>query len=79
MKPVSFKGNNIIFAEDQPEYLPLPACRSDQGEVLTCWKLSYWERIKVLFTGRVWCTQLTFNRPLQPQMLQVLTPVIEII
>jgi hypothetical protein len=25
MTPVEFKGQNAIFAKDQPEYLPLPA------------------------------------------------------
>lgn len=27
MRPIEFKGQNIIFAKDQPEYLPLPALR----------------------------------------------------
>lgn len=25
MKPVEFPGVNVVFAKDQPEYIPLPA------------------------------------------------------
>ena len=27
MKPVEFPGVNVIFAKDQPEYMPLPAMK----------------------------------------------------
>lgn len=40
MKPKEFKGQNIVFAKDQPEYQPLPALRMPDGEVITCWGLS---------------------------------------
>lgn len=76
MKIVDFEETNIVFAENQPEYQRLPACRDVEGTVLTCWRLSFWERIKLIFTGRIWCMQLTFNRPLQPQLLQVEKPVL---
>jgi hypothetical protein len=74
MKLIEFKEQNIIIAKDQPEYLPLPARRSDDGQVICCWKLSIKERIKLLFTGRVWHIILTFNEPLQPQLLVVNKP-----
>lgn len=67
MQPIKFKEQTCTFAENQPEYLPLPAFKNTDGEVITCWKLSLAERIKVLFTGKVWQRQLTFNQPLQPQ------------
>lgn len=70
MKPVYFKEANITFAKDQPQYLPLPAERSEDGMVTTCWQMSFKERIKVLFTGKVWLQTLTFNNPLQPQKLR---------
>ena len=55
MKPVEFEHQNIVFAKDQPEYQPLPALRIDspEGEVISCWKMSFKERMKVLFFGRV--------------------------
>jgi hypothetical protein len=27
MKPVEFPGVNVVFAKDQPEYMPLPAMK----------------------------------------------------
>lgn len=67
MKCVEFKEQNCIYAENQPEYLPLPAFKTDDGEVVSCWKLNLAERLAVALTGRIWWSVLTFNRPLQPQ------------
>jgi len=37
MKPIQFKHQNVTFAEDQPEYQPLPALKIDspEGDVLS--------------------------------------------
>jgi len=66
MKPIEFKHQNIVFAKDQPEYQPLPALRIDSptGEVVSCWKLTPKERIKIIFTGRVWLSLMSFNKPI---------------
>lgn len=37
--PIDFPGRNVIFAENQPEYNPLPAIRTDDGEVIICYGL----------------------------------------
>lgn len=37
MKPINFKEQNTVFAENQPEYLALPAWRSSRGVVVSCW------------------------------------------
>lgn len=66
MQPINFKESNVTFAKDQKEYLPLPAYRSREGQVVSCWHLSFWERLRLVFTGRLWITMLTFNHPLQP-------------
>ena len=73
MKPIKFKHQNIIFAENQPEYQPLPALKinSEQGEVISCWGLSIKERLIILFTGRVWVSLMSFNKPLIPSYLSV--------
>lgn len=74
MKPVQFPEQNVIFAEDQPQYEPLPAFidRNSPNTPMVCaWKLSFRERFKVLFSGVVWQMVLTFNEPLQPQLLTV--------
>jgi len=66
MKPIPFEEQNSVYAEDQPEYLPLPVHKTEDGRVISCWGLSFWERIKVLFRGKVWLHVSTFNSPLQP-------------
>jgi hypothetical protein len=74
MKPIEFKGFNVTFAKNQSEYLPLPAFKSDSGEVVSCWSLNLRERIKMAFTGKLWLHMLTFNHPLQPQRPSVDCP-----
>lgn len=71
MKPISFKEQNCIIGKNQKEYLPLPAWKSKNGIVISCWQLSFLEKIKLLFTGKLWFTTLTFNKSLQPQRLTV--------
>lgn len=56
----------VIFAKDQSEYNDLPAVRFANGEVITRWKLTFIERLKLLFSGNLYLHLLTFNRPLQP-------------
>jgi len=62
------------FAETQDEYLTLPAFRQDNGTVLTRWRLTWRERLRVLFNGDIYLYVLTFNRPLQPVMLETEPP-----
>lgn len=71
MKPIEFKEHNIVFAKDQKEYLPLPALKFEDGEVVTCWQLSWKEVFKLLVTRKIWLAQLSFNKPLQPQFVTV--------
>jgi len=73
MRAIKFKHCNIVFAEDQPEYTPLPALKinSTEGHMITCWKLTWRERIKVLFSGLVWHSLMTFNKPPMPQYMSV--------
>lgn len=65
MKPITFNGSNSIFGHDQPEYLPLPAQRFDGG-IKTCWKASFKEWLRFVFTGKIYVETLTFNKPVQP-------------
>jgi len=74
MKPTEFPQQTHILAKDQPQYLPLPVYWNLEGELLSCWKLTLRERIRLLFTGRLWLWQLTFGDPLQPQRPQVENP-----
>lgn len=79
MTPIAFKEHNTVIAKDQPPYFPLPAYRDENdvnGRAIFCWKLSIKERIKLLFSGKIWHHVLTFNNPLQPQLLETTTPFI---
>lgn len=77
MKIIEFPEQTVVIAKDQPQYIPLPAYRfpSDpEGRIACCWELSWLERLRVLFSGRIWHQILTFNAPLQPQLLTVEKP-----
>ena len=80
MQALEFPEQTLIIAKDQPEYRPLPAwvgyLDGDKSIhcVTFCWGFSWKERLKLLFTGKVWHTVMTFNKPLQPQLLQVEKP-----
>lgn len=71
MKPIDFPESNRTYAEDQPEYLPLPVLKLDnpQGEVISCWELTEEEKESILKEGKIWLSCWTFNQPLQPLML----------
>lgn len=76
MKLIEFPERTVTIAENQPEYMPLPAYKFNdtQGRIACCWQLSLKERFKILFTGIIWHQVLTFNKPLQPQLLTVDKP-----
>lgn len=71
MKPIKFKGQNVVYAENQPEYLPLPALqlKDESGTVITCWELSSDELEEIKLTGKIYLSMFTFNQPLQPVMI----------
>ena len=53
------------LAKQQPPYLPLDY--NAKGDcVETLWALTWPERIRLLFTGRLHLAQLTFGRLFQP-------------
>ena len=74
MKPIEFKEQTVVYAKDQPEYLPLPVFKTSDGEVTSCWKLTFVEKLSVLFHGKIWINLMTFNHPLQPQRPYAIKP-----
>lgn len=76
MKLIEFPEQTVVIAKDQPEYLPLPAHQfgDSSGRIACCWKLSLIERLRLLWSGLIWHQVLTFNQPLQPQLLSVEKP-----
>lgn len=80
MEIIKFKEQNIVYAKDQPEYDSMPAYRDPhdpKGTVICCWKLTEEDIQKIIETGVIWHSMLTFHDPLQPQLLSVDTPFIE--
>jgi hypothetical protein len=69
MKVVDFNESNCVFAKDHRTYLPLPAHRTQDGKVVSCWKPTWKERLQIIFGGILWLSVLTFNGPLQPLKL----------
>lgn len=76
MRVIEFPEQTVVIAKDQPEYRPLPAhiFGDEQGTIACCWRLTFFERLRLLFTGKIWHQVLTFNQRLQPQLLTVEKP-----
>ena len=74
MKAVEFKEQNVVYAKDQPQYLPLPAHKTADGTVLSCWKLNRKERRRIAKGGKLWLGVMTSNQPLQPLFLSADSP-----
>lgn len=71
MKPVEFPDQNIVWGGDG--YLPLHAFVNDE-RTISCWSLTVRERLRLLWSGRLWLHQLNFGAPLQPQKLSLASP-----
>lgn len=76
--PSSPDITEIVLAKDQPEYLPLPVAHVEYSDgvqsMISCYKLTWKERAKILISGKVWWEQLTFGNPLQPQKMYTQEP-----
>ena len=61
----------IVLAEDQPEYIPLPVLVQSGPEkrMTSRWSLSAEERQKVANGADIFLQQLTFGHPFQPVAL----------
>ena len=74
MKIIEFPEQTSVYAKDQPQYRPLPCYKTEDGTVYCCWEVTFLERVKILLTGKLWHSIMTFNKPLQPQLLMVEKP-----
>ena len=64
MRPTEFPEMNSVYGKGSKRFLPLPAHTTGAGHVITCWKPTIKDRIKILITGRIWCSQLTDKKGL---------------
>lgn len=71
MEAIEFKGQNVVIAKDQHQYRALPSLKiqvprlelmDPDGHVIFCQRLCFRERIKVLFTGKIWVSLMTFGK-----------------
>ena len=51
MKPKKFQEANVVYGEGQPEYKPLPAHKTKEGQAIFCFELDEAERKKIAKTG----------------------------
>jgi hypothetical protein len=75
MQPVEqfeYEGTRaVVFAKDQPEYIPLPALVFPDGKVLTEWAPSDTERAAIARGENIRLWIWPFGQPLQPVALDV--------
>ena len=73
MKPIRFPEVNKTYAKDQPQYQPIPVFEdsSPNGTIVSCWELTWKEKLKIIFTGKIWMGLMCFHKPLTPSILSV--------
>ncbi|MBE9490863.1 MAG: hypothetical protein IMY67_11255 [Bacteroidetes bacterium] len=70
MKPTKFKEHNTVIKTPKDFYdIPIFAADTVEGHVVMCYGLSFWERLRVLFTGKIWISVLSYQKPLNPMFL----------
>src|SRR4051812_48391614 len=67
------KDFEVVYAKDQPEYIPLRALRSrtTDGKALSRWTLTDEQRQMIANGADIFLELSTFNSPLQPIRLAV--------
>lgn len=66
LKAVKFKESNCMATGKG--YFDLPT-RKDSRMFTSCWRVSFWKRIKLLFTGKIW---LCLEHERQPEEMKKL-------
>ena len=60
MKTIAFKYQTSIISSSNPEVVDLPVYRdNDEPIIISCWRPSLWERLRILFGGAVWLSMMT--------------------
>lgn len=75
---INTKDTNLEIAKEQKEYITLPVHKvknDDYGRVVAVFSMGIWQRLTVLFTGKIYVNMLTFNNPLQPLSIYTFNPV----
>lgn len=66
MEPIKFNEANVVYCKGQENlYDFFPALLFYDGDVVTCWKLSFKDILRLIFTRKLWLCVENFNNPLQ--------------
>ena len=80
MKAVQFKGQNKVLGEGEEGITPLPIFVDQTNEkfpVVTCWQFeNKKERNKFLRTGKIYITQGTYGKELNPMSISANNPIV---
>jgi len=71
--PVKFPEAEATYGRRNAPFVPVHVFVDDE-EVISCWQLSWWERIVIVWTGRLWLRQYTKGDKMHPQYPQVELP-----
>lgn len=79
MEAIDFKQRNVLIAEDQDEFMTLPAYVTQPGDglpvrVVSKWKLSEEELHQVMTTGEIYLCTVTAGQALQPINASTMDP-----
>ena len=67
MEPIKFNEANTVYGKGHENlYEFFSALLFEDGEVVTCLKLSFKDILRLIFTRKLWLCVATFNNPLQP-------------
>jgi hypothetical protein len=65
MKPIEFSLMTSKVAENQEEYMTLPAFQDDTYTI-SCWKLTWSERFRLFLGFPLWVLTMNFGKAVQP-------------
>ena len=70
MKAIEFKEQNGALSRKDSPLRPIPIFKdpSEKAQVVSCWKLSFKERMRLLLLGKLWVSIITYNNPVQPSL-----------
>jgi len=63
-RPVKFKQANSEFRTKNDEISMPVYIDYETGCIISCWKMPFIRRLRVLFTGRIWLNVLSEKHPL---------------
>ena len=83
MRPISpvipeYQQHEVVFAKDQPEYMPLPALvlEGEDKPVVSRWQLNDEERKQIAAGADILLTQMIFSDLYHPVRLEVVDGVV---